>query len=90
MNVPFEDAMTNAIKYCIEHEVLKQFLEENSPEVVNMLLEEWNLDDALAVSREEALEEGREEGREEVLKLIRQGYTTEQIEAKLTEIAIHR
>ena len=79
-----------------------------------MLLEEWNLDDALAVEREEGkedgiaigiekgMEKGREEGRveglemglekgrEEVLKLIRQGYTTEQIEAKLAEIAIHR
>ena len=63
-----------------------------------MLLEEWNLDDALAVEREEGREEGRvegleiglEKGREEVLKLIRQGYTTEQIEAKLAEIAIHR
>ena len=63
---PLEEAMARAIKYCIEHGILRQFLEENSPEVVNMLLEEWNLDDALAVEREE----GREEGREESMKVV--------------------
>ena len=55
-----EEAMEKAIKYCIEHNVLKEFLEENSSEVMNMLLEEWTLEDALVVEREEALEEGRE------------------------------
>ena len=59
---PLEEAMEKAIKYCIEHDVLKEFLKENSPEVVNMLLEEWTLEDALAVEREEAREEALEEG----------------------------
>jgi flagellar biosynthesis/type III secretory pathway protein FliH len=56
---------------------------------MNMLLEEWNWDEAKEVWREEALEEGREEGmkkgRNQILELVKQGYTPEQIEAKLTE-----
>jgi flagellar biosynthesis/type III secretory pathway protein FliH len=32
---------------------------------MNMLLTEWNWDDALAVSKEEGWEEGREKGKEE-------------------------
>jgi hypothetical protein len=43
-------------------------------------LEEWNLDDAKQVWREE----GREEGENEVLELMEQGYTAEQIKAKLS------
>jgi HD-like signal output (HDOD) protein len=67
---------------------LKDILEVHASEVVNMLLAEWNLDDALAVCRKEAREEGKEEGREEtlheVLELLKQGYRAEQIEAELS------
>ena len=63
------EAINNAIKYCMENDILKEFLEQNASEVLNMLLTEWNMDDALEVryeeGREEGLEEGREEGREE-------------------------
>ena len=55
-----EEAMKKAIKYCLEHDILKEFLEENSSEVMNMLITEWNWDDALAVRYEEGLEEGLE------------------------------
>ncbi|MDR1948474.1 MAG: hypothetical protein LBQ38_03710 [Spirochaetaceae bacterium] len=52
-----------------------------------MLLTEWNIDDAKEVWQEEAWEDGREKGREEgqknVLDLVRQGYTAEQIEVML-------
>ena len=58
------EAMKRAIKYCRENDILKEFLEQNATEVVNMLLTEWNMDDALAVR----FEEGREEGREEIAK----------------------
>jgi hypothetical protein len=57
----FDEAMKSAIKYCIEHNILKQFLERNSSEVFNMLLTEWNLDDAKVAWREEAREETQEE-----------------------------
>jgi flagellar biosynthesis/type III secretory pathway protein FliH len=56
-----------------------------------MLLEEWNLDEAKEVWREEGweqglekgLEQGIEQGREQFLELINQGYTIEQLKAKL-------
>jgi flagellar biosynthesis/type III secretory pathway protein FliH len=63
-----------------------------------MLLTEWNWDDAkevwfeegreegLAEGREEGLAEGREEVQNLVLELMEQGYTAEQIKAKLAAL----
>jgi predicted transposase/invertase (TIGR01784 family) len=53
-----------------------------------MLLTEWNLEDALAVEREEGREEGREKGREEglgetVKNLLDFGMKPEQISRAL-------
>ncbi|MDR1932876.1 MAG: Rpn family recombination-promoting nuclease/putative transposase [Spirochaetales bacterium] len=76
------EAMKMAIKYCIKHNILKDFLEAHASEVINMLLTEWDWDDALAVREEE----GREEGQNMVLELIDQGYTPQQIRAKLEAI----
>ena len=53
--------LKTAVKYCIEHDILKQFLEKHASEVENMLLTEWNMDDAIEVAREEAWEDGCEE-----------------------------
>ena len=60
-----EDAISKAVKYCLEHEILRDFFEKNAKEVMNMLITEWNMEDALAVRYEEGLGRGREEGREE-------------------------
>jgi predicted transposase/invertase (TIGR01784 family) len=59
-----EAAMREAIRYCVEHDILKEFLRENGSEVMNMLLTEWKLEDALVVEWEEGLEEGLEKGLE--------------------------
>jgi hypothetical protein len=40
-----EAAFTKAIKYCIDHNILRQFLELHGSEVLNMLLEEWNIEE---------------------------------------------
>jgi predicted transposase/invertase (TIGR01784 family) len=45
--------------------MIKQFLETHSAEVLNMLMTEWNLEDALVVEREEGREEGWEKGLEQ-------------------------
>ncbi|MDR1251322.1 MAG: hypothetical protein LBK62_04055 [Treponema sp.] len=55
-----ETAITRAVQWCIGNNILKEFLERNSSEVINMLFDEWKLEDALVVEREE--------GREEVAK----------------------
>ncbi|MCL2763414.1 MAG: hypothetical protein FWD36_09470, partial [Treponema sp.] len=54
-----------AITYCQKHGILNEFLEIHGSEVLNMLLTEWNTEDAIAYAREEGFEEGHEEGREE-------------------------
>jgi predicted transposase/invertase (TIGR01784 family) len=43
------------------HNVLSGFLIKHGSEVINMLLTEWNTDDAKVIRREEGLEKGREE-----------------------------
>jgi hypothetical protein len=83
-----EAGMKMAVAYCIENDIMKDFFEANASEVVNMLLTEWNWDDAKAVWREEALEEGLQRGRKrrdgELLALIEKGYSAEQLRGVLT------
>ena len=56
-----EEAVKKAAKYCRNHDILKEFLDEgNASEVINMLMTEWNWDDALAVRYEEGMERGVE------------------------------
>jgi hypothetical protein len=64
LTLPLEEAMKKAVKYCMDNNVLKQFLETHSSEVFNMVLTEWNLEEAKVAWHEE----GREEGREEVAR----------------------
>jgi len=59
-----EEAIRKAVIYCRDHEILKEFLEANASEVMNMLITEWNWDDAKQVWYEEGLEEGLEKGLE--------------------------
>ena len=58
-----KEAIKKAIYYCQKHDILREFLELHATEVLNMLYTEWNLDDAIAVAREEGKEDGLEEGR---------------------------
>jgi hypothetical protein len=55
--LPLEEAVTEAIRRCVRTGTLAGFLEEHSSEVMNMLLEEWNWDDAKEAWREEVWEE---------------------------------
>jgi hypothetical protein len=71
------EAMKRAIHWCIGHNILRPCLETHGTEVVNMLMSEWKLEDALVVEREEGREEGLTEGRERGL--------TEGLEKGLTE-----
>jgi len=84
-----EEALNNAIEYCKGNNILKNFLETHSSEVFNMLLTEWNWDDALEVAREEGLEEGIEKGRKEsrqyFSELLDKGLTIEEIKQRLNQ-----
>ena len=58
-----EEAIKKAVKYCQKYGILKQFLENHSIEVINMLLTDWNLEDAKKVWYEDGMEDGLEKGR---------------------------
>jgi predicted transposase/invertase (TIGR01784 family) len=57
-----EKAAKSAINYCIKNNILKDYLEAHASEVLNMLLGEWNQDEAIEVAREEGEEIGMEKG----------------------------
>ncbi len=86
-------AIRRAVLDCIRQGVLKEFFEEHGSEVHNMLLSEWNLEDAIAVAREEAREEALEEGIDigdargikKVFSLLRQGYSVDEAEMMLVK-----
>ena len=52
-----EEGIKKAIKYCSKHGIMDQFLEIYGSEVLNMILTEWNMEDAIAFAREEEREE---------------------------------
>ncbi|MDR2193223.1 MAG: Rpn family recombination-promoting nuclease/putative transposase, partial [Treponema sp.] len=51
-----KEAVWKAARECIKEGILEVFLREHSSEVINMLLEEWNMEDALRVKYEEGIE----------------------------------
>jgi predicted transposase/invertase (TIGR01784 family) len=59
-----EAGVKEAIKYCSRHGILREYLEKHGSEVLNMILTEWNTEDAIAFAREE----GREEGCEKIAR----------------------
>ena len=93
-----DEAIKEAVKYCSRHDILTEFLEIHGSEVLNMILEEWNTEDAIAFAREEGHEdgleeglvmgrvEGREEFRGEITELLAQNLTVEEIKARLEKI----
>jgi predicted transposase/invertase (TIGR01784 family) len=62
------EAVKRAVRFCIDHDIMKEFLKLHSSEVMNMLVTEWNWDTALRVRGEEGREEGREEAKKEDAK----------------------
>ena len=58
----FDEAVEDAVVYCIRNNIMKEFLELHGSEVSNMLLSEWNMDEALEVTQEEAFADGVEYG----------------------------
>ena len=55
-----DEAIKQAVDDCVKRNILKKFLENNSSEVRNMLLTEWDWDTALKVREEEAMEKAKE------------------------------
>ena len=70
-----ENGFKNAINECIQNNILKNYLERKSREVMNMLIAEYDYDTDIAVQREEereiAFAEGEAQG---IAQGIRQGF----------------
>jgi len=81
-----EEAIKEAVKYCREHDILKEFLEKNATEVISMLMTEWNLDDALAYRYEEGLEVGREEGMEKGMEKVARNALSQGVSPEMIHI----
>jgi hypothetical protein len=79
-----KEAIRKAVDWCIANNIMKDFLTKHRKEVVDMLHWEWDFDMELKVTKQEGREEGREEkskeDAEEVLRLIRSGYSLEELE----------
>ena len=61
-NLSREKAVKSAINYCIEHDILKEFLEKERRAIILYSLYEYNFASHMNSIREEALEDGRQEG----------------------------
>ena len=79
-----DESVESAVKYCIENDILKEFLREHGSEVISMMIHEYTTEDFIEAIREAERKEGREEGREQERDKIAQnmkemGFSTEQI-----------
>lgn len=84
------DAISRAVKFCLDNAIMGDYLVENSKEVFNMLALEWNMDDALSARFEEGYEDGREEEREAIaINMIRSGMLAEKIH-EFTKLSLER
>ena len=90
--MPLSEAIERAIDYCIEENVLREFLKKNRSEVMGSILTEYNEKETMEAFYKDGKEEGREEGQiEEKLKTARKlkekGMAVEEI-AEITELSI--
>jgi hypothetical protein len=88
--INLEDAIVRAIKDCMSQNKLKEYLEKHGSEVVNMLLTEWNMEDALRVRAEDGREEGALKSKIDMAqRLAQMGISLDQIaEAAKVNVAM--
>ena len=59
---PMQEALEEAILYCIDHDILSEFLKRYRSEVLGMLLEEFDVEKYERTMKREGYEEGHAEG----------------------------
>ena len=64
------DAVKAAAEECIKEGILKEYLENNASEVINMLTQEWDWDKAMEVNARNAERRVREEMAEYVAGIV--------------------
>ena len=92
------DSIIQAVNFCIDHDVMKQFLLENEKDVFNMLALQWNIDDAKKAWFQDGFQDGKEEGigigeiqkaERIAIKMLRKGRDFEEIQ-EFTDLPIQR
>ena len=76
------NAISHAVKFCIEHGIMGNCLVEHVEEFFNMLALEWNMDDALQTRFNEGIESV-------ALNMIRSGMIVDKIK-ELTQLSSER
>ena len=85
-----EDAIRETIRYCIEHDIMKDFLLEHEREVVDMVNFEWNEELFREAAFEQGLEQGLEQGRvSAVLGMLKEKLPLETI-ARVSEMSLEK
>ncbi|MDD6628370.1 MAG: hypothetical protein PUF03_08985, partial [Lachnospiraceae bacterium] len=70
---PMQEALEEAVEYCIDHGILSEFLKRYRSEVLGMLLEEFDVEKYERTIKKEGYEEGHAEGQAfAVLTLLEQ------------------
>jgi len=59
-----DESAKKVIEYCIEHNILREFMEKHGSEVANMLYENFTIEEIAEIRAREAAEDAREEGLE--------------------------
>jgi hypothetical protein len=76
--LPREEAIKTAIEYCIQHEIMKEFLKEHGSEVANMLFSEVTIEDVMDLR----YEEGKVD---DAINMLKEGFDLEII-ARITDM----
>lgn len=56
--MPFSDAVNNAVEFCIQHDILKNFLTKNKSEVLRMSIFEYDQEHHMELIRQDSWEDG--------------------------------
>ena len=74
---PMQEALEEAVEYCIDHGILSEFLRRHRSEVLGMLLEEFDVEKYERTIKEEGYEEGHASGlREGHANGLREGHAS--------------
>ncbi|MDD3114505.1 MAG: hypothetical protein PHQ44_02070 [Anaerovibrio sp.] len=91
-------AIKDTIRYCQQHDILKEFLAEKAMEVQDMVNFKWDLEEAKKVWFKEGVEEGIEKGLirglekgrlETALELLKSQFDAEVV-AKATKLSLEK
>ena len=96
------DSIIRAVNFCVDNDIMKQFLLDNQKDVFNMLALQWNIDDAkkawfqdgkeegISIGKMQGINIGKMQNSEEIaIKMIRKGKDFAEIQ-EFTDLPIQR